>query len=156
VQRRLIVAGIVAAVVIAAFFLGRATSDGSCGDREVRVDGDCEAIRPGEPATRDAKDRAEYIASVANDQDPPAGGLSAHCAFQGIAAGRVDVHLCAVDYVDSPRTLRLENERGSRRYRVTLLSDPHPPVSPELSPAEGKPFECVYEDNLCPTDDSGG
>jgi hypothetical protein len=152
----MIVAGMVAAAVIAAFLLGRVTSDESCGDREVRVDGECEAIMPGESATSISERRAESVASQLVDTDPPAGALSAHCAFQGIAAGRLDVHACVVHHFGAPMTMRLTNERDSRRYRVLVLTDPDP-KAPDPEEFAGRTFDCTYQGNPpCPSGDSGG
>ena len=153
--RAVVLGVVVVAAIAAAFVLGRVTSGETCGDTEVRVDGECEAIRPGKPSVPRSRERAEYIASVAVDQDPPADSLFTHCAFQGVAAGRVDVHLCVVYFHDSPRTMRLENDRGKKRYRVTVLSDPQP-EAPRTGSSAGRTIECVYPDYLCPAEQSGG
>lgn len=140
----------------AGYAIGSGTADDSCGAAEVKVDGECEAVQrgtPADPPSRHEADaqgretplsRAESVAFVLIDEDPAADTLSGRCAFQGIAAQRVDVFLCLMRYHDAPITIRIEHDRGTLVYRWTILGDPQPrdPIYAEKLGSHGT---CTYE-----------
>lgn len=143
------------AVLLAAaagYATGSGTADDSCGVTEVEVDGDCEAVRRGAPADPppqscmpdDPRSRAEHVAHFLIDEDPSAGALSGRCAFQGVAARRVDVFLCVMRYVGAPVTIRIEHDRGTLIYRWTFLADPQP-AAPIYEQKPGSHGTCIYE-----------
>lgn len=138
------IVGIVAALAVAGYLLASGSSDDTCRDGEVRVDGDCAAIRSGTPVDRRAVAAVDHIASVLIDEDPATGALGGRCAFQGIAGGRADVYLCLMSYNKAPITFRFLHDRVRRVYHWTLLRNPQPQYF--FEGREGDSGECTYSD----------
>jgi hypothetical protein len=122
VRRIVALVAVALAAALGGLVVGTQASDDTCSVDEVRLDGECEAARPGKPAA--PPERADHAAHVIIDEDPPALGLDGHCSFQGIAAGRVDLYTCAMQYMGRPVVMRVENERGTWNYRWAVVSNP--------------------------------
>jgi hypothetical protein len=136
------VAGAVA-IAVGGYLVGIRSSNDTCRDGEVRVDGDCASIRPGKPVDPDTGP-VEHISSVLIDEDPAAGSLGGRCGFQGVAGGRADVYICLMIYNKAPITFRLVHDRDGRVYRWTLLRNPQPNFF--FKAREGTSGACTYRD----------
>jgi hypothetical protein len=126
--------------------VGTRAADETCGTDEVELDRGCEVVRPGKPVS---PERAEHVAFVAIDEDPAAGTLDGHCAYQGIAAGRVDLYVCAMEYVNTSITFRMENPRGTRTFRWKVLSAPGA-REPTWHPVKGDSDTCEFDPDRGP------
>jgi hypothetical protein len=144
-----LVVGVAAALAVGGYLIGAESSEENCAEGDVRVDGNCAAVRPGTPVD-DTTAPVEHIASVLIDSDPAAGTLTGRCSFQGVAGRRVDVYLCLMSFLDTPITFRILHDRDRPIYHWRVLSDPRPRRPTVTYPRfrEGESGRCTYRDQF--------